>query len=82
MTGANLLTFASRDQSFEFHLQLSEVSKIALVVKETPAKTLRIIRLLNDQGASMSSLILADPSEEATAWYHNVVERRGSEIQL
>jgi len=81
-SGANLLTFASEDQSFEFHLQLSEVSKIALVEKETPAKTLRIIRLLNAEGESMSSLILADTSDEATKWYHGIVEKRGSEIQL
>lgn len=81
-SGANLLTLASEDQSFEFHLQLSEVSKIALVEKETPAKTLRIIRLLNAEGESMSSLILADTSDEATKWYHGIVEERGSEIQL
>ena len=80
--GANLLTFSSSDQSFEFHVQLSEVSKIVLVEKKTPAKTLRILRLLNPQGGSMTSLILADASDEATAWYHGLVEQRGSEIQL
>jgi len=82
LAGVNLLTLASKDQSFEYHLQLSQVSKIALVEKETPAKTMRIIRLLNAEGESMSSLILADSSEEATKWYHAFVEKRGSEIQL
>jgi hypothetical protein len=53
-----------------------------LVEKETPAKTLRIIRMLNAEGESMTSLILADPSEEALQWYHKLVETRGGVIQL
>lgn len=77
-----MLTMASTDQAFEFHVQLEQVSKIVLVEKETPAKTLRIIRLLNAVGNSMSSLILADTSDEATAWYHDLINKRGSEIQL
>ena len=81
-SGANMLTLASKDQAFEFHVQLTEVSKIVLVEKETPAKTLRIIRLLNSMGESMSSMILADTSDAAKKWYHGLVEKRGSEIQL
>lgn len=77
-----MLTLASKDASFEYHLQLSDVSKIVLVEKETPAKTLRIVRLLNAEGESMSSLILADSSDAATKWYHGLVEKRGNEIQL
>ena len=77
-----MLTVASEDQSFEYHVQLTDVSKIVLVEKETPAKTLRIVRLLNAEGESMSSLILADTTEAATKWYHSLVEKRGSEIQL
>lgn len=77
-----MLTLASDDQSFEYHLQLTDVSKIVLLEKETPAKMLRIIRLLNAEGDSMSSLILSDTCEEATKWYHGLVEKRGSEIQL
>lgn len=76
------MTLASEDQSFEFHIQLSDVSKIVLMEKETPAKTLRIIRLLNAEGESMTSLILADPSKEAMQWYHKLVETRGGVIQL
>jgi hypothetical protein len=77
-----MLTMASADQAFEFHVQLEQVSKVVLIEKETPAKTLRIIRLLNDLGESMSSLILADSSDEAITWYHDLVENRGNEIQL
>jgi hypothetical protein len=77
-----MLTMASADQTFEFHVHLEQVSKVVLIEKETPAKTLRIIRLLNDVGDSMSSLILADSSDEAIAWYHGLVEKRGNEIQL
>ena len=77
-----MLTLASPDQAFEFHVQLEQVSKVVLVEKETPAKTMRIIRLLNAVGESMSSLILADASDGARAWYHGLVETHGSEIQL
>jgi hypothetical protein len=77
-----MLTMASADQTFEFHVHLEQVSKVVLIEKETPAKTLRIIRLLNDVGDSMSSLILADSSDEAITWYHGLVEKRGNEIQL
>lgn len=41
-TGANLMTFASKDQSTEFHLQLSNVYKIVITENETPAKVLRM----------------------------------------
>lgn len=81
-SGANLMTLASEDHSFEYHLQLSEVSKIVLATKETPKKTMRIIRLLNANGESMSSLILAEDSEAATKWYESLKEKHGSEIQL
>jgi hypothetical protein len=81
-TGANLLTLANEDQTFEFHLQLSEVTKMVLMEKETPKKTLRIIRILNADGESMSSLILADESEAAVAWYGELIAKYGKEIQL
>jgi putative heme iron utilization protein len=82
-TGANLLTLANEDQSFEFHLQLSEVSKIVLLEKPTPSKTLRIVRILNAAGESMSSLILADESQEAVTWFEQgLIATFGTEIQL
>lgn len=81
-SGANLLTLASADQSFEYHLQLSQVSKMVLLRKETPSKVMRIIRILNDQGESMSSLILADESDAAVKWFTELGETYGTDIQL
>jgi hypothetical protein len=81
-TGANLVTFASPDQSFEFHLQLGQVSKITLTQKETPAKVLRIIRLLNDTGEPMCSLILREDSKDAIQWYEQMISNYGDHIQL
>ena len=81
-TGTNLLTLASEDQSFEFHLQLSQVSKMVLTTKETPKKTLQIVRLLNPEGVSMCSLILADQSEAAIDWYQKLQDDFGTEVQL
>lgn len=77
-----MMTLASSDQAFEFHVRLSDVSKISMLEKETPAKTLRVIRLLNSTGDSLSSLILADDSDAAHEWYHELVQSRGSEMQL
>ena len=76
----NVLTLASEDQSFEYHVELSEVSKIVFIERETPAKTLRVIRLLNEVGNPISSLILA--SDDDSDHYHELIEKFGSEIQL
>jgi hypothetical protein len=81
-TGTNMLTLANTDQTFEFHLQLAQVSKMVLLEKVTPAKTLRMVRILNADGESMSSLILADESEEAVTWYEGLIAKYGKEIQL
>jgi hypothetical protein len=81
--GTNLLTLASEDQSLEFHLQLSQVTKIVLTTKETsPDRTLQIVRLLNATGVSMCSFILADESEAAKEWYQALQTKHGNEIQL
>jgi hypothetical protein len=47
------------DQTFEFRLQLAQVSKDGCW-KSDPAKTLRMVQILNAAGDAMSSLILAD----------------------
>ena len=81
-SGANMVTFANEDQSFEFHVQLEQVRQIAFVEKETPKKTLRIVRLVNTDGATMTSLILVDTSDEAQQWFSDMIQRHGSVIQL
>lgn len=82
MKGANMLTVTSNDQTFEYHLQLSQASKIVFTERETPSKTFRIIRLLNAQGEALSSFILVDATETAIAWFRELIASRGSEIQL
>lgn len=81
-TGKNLMTLASEDKSFEFHVQLADVRQIELSEKETPMKTMRIVRFVGTEGLSMCSLILADPSEAATKWFHGLVEEYGETIAL
>lgn len=82
-TGKNLMTLASQDQSFEFHLQLADVSKIVLVQRETPKRTMRLLRFLQPEGESMCSLILADDSEAAQKWFDDeLIGKFGTEIQL
>ncbi|GKY92688.1 hypothetical protein MPSEU_000259400 [Mayamaea pseudoterrestris] len=81
-TGTNLLTLANEDQSFEFHLQLSQVSKMVLTSKETPKRVMQSVRLLNANGVSMCSLILADESDAAIDWYMKLQDSYGTEVQL
>ena len=47
-----------------------------------PMKTMRLIRVLGNEGQSMCSLILADPSEAAIEWFHGMHEKYGDAIEL
>jgi putative heme iron utilization protein len=81
-SGANLVTFASQDKSFELHLQTSAISKVAMVAKETPGRTMRILRLVNDQGQSICSLILSEDSETTAEWFRSMTDKYGHEWQV
>lgn len=87
-TGKNLLTLASADKSFEFHLHLADVTEVVLLEKETPMKTMRLIRVLGgggggkDEKTSICSLILADPSDAAIEWYQGLRAEYGETIDL
>ena len=83
-TGENLLTFASPDQSFEFHLKTSKVSKVALVEKDSPVtgKVMRVMRFVDDEGKMLCSLILTDDSEPAAEWYKSLMEKYGQELTV
>jgi hypothetical protein len=65
VSGANIVTFASSsDQSFEFHLMIGQIDKVAFIEKDSPinkGRTMRIIRFINDESGNKSicSLILA-----------------------
>lgn len=80
-TGASIVTFASEDQSFEFHLMPAQIASAVLVERQNPkGKTLRLLRLLNAEGGSICSLIVADDSEAAQSWYKDLSDRYGSDI--
>lgn len=81
-TGKALLTLASEDQSFEFHVSPSDTAKIVLTERDAGAKVLRVIRFLNSDGAPMCSFILGDGSLEAETWYEKLRSTYGEEIQL
>ena len=81
-TGKNLMTLASEDKSFEFHLQLADVAEIAVLEKETPMKTMRLIRVLGNEGQSMCSLILADQSDAAVEWFQGIGKKFGETIKV
>lgn len=85
-TGANLVTFASNDASFEFHLMVGQVNKVAMVEKESPVtgRMMRIIRFLNgdEPAKAICSLILAEDSDVAEKWYQNLHAKYGPEFQI
>mmetsp|Transcript_24480 Transcript_24480/g.52106 ORF Transcript_24480/g.52106 Transcript_24480/m.52106 type:complete len:196 (+) Transcript_24480:142-729(+) len=84
-SGAGIVTFASEDQSFEFHLVPAQIASVALVEKASPAKegrTMRLVRFLNEEGGSICSLILADDSEPAAEWYEGMAAKYGPEARF
>jgi hypothetical protein len=82
-TGENLVTFASEDASFEFHLKTAQVSKIVMVEKTGPTgRTMRVMRFINNVGTPICSLILSDDSESASEWYQSINSKYGNEMQL
>lgn len=81
-TGKALLTLASKDQSFEFHLSPSDTAKVVLTERDTGEQVMRVIRFLNSDGAPMCSLILGEDSPEAAKWYSELQNKYGEEMQL
>jgi putative heme iron utilization protein len=79
-----MVTLCNADQSFEYHVKLDQIRKIAFIEKEAPnkSKTLRIVRILNATGESITSLILVDTSDSARVWFNDLIQRHGSEMQL
>ena len=80
-TGEPLTTFASEDQSFEFHLMISQVSKIVMAEKQGE-NLMQIFRFLTAEGKPMCSLILADKSQGAQKWFASMIDKHGTDVQL
>jgi hypothetical protein len=79
-TGDKLMTFASFDASFEFHVKVDQVCMVTFVSTEKPdEKVMRASRFLNEKGTPICSLILADSSEKAINWFEGMVEKYGQE---
>jgi len=84
-TGERLVTLASDDRSFEFHLKVDKVGKVTFSEKDKPLenggkKTMRICRFLSEEGGPICSLILADSSEDAADWFRGLTIRYGYEV--
>lgn len=83
--GQHIVTFATEDQSFEFHVFPAQVASVTLVEKPSPHnkdKTMRIMRLLRTDGGSICSLILADDSQTASDWYGGMTEKYGTGLEF
>ena len=75
-TNERLLTFASEDASFEFHVKVEQIHKIAFVATEAR----HVARFLSESGTPICSLILGDKSSEAGEWFNGLVEKWGTEV--
>lgn len=71
------MTFASEDKSFEFHVKVDQVCKIAFVATKR-----RVARFLTENGTPICSLILMDSSDEAEGWFDGLVEKHGNEVLM
>ena len=81
-TGEKLVTLASEDKSFEFHLKPDQVSKIGFVERAKPVENgveevLRICRLVNNEGASICSLIMTESSPDTANWFKEMISKYG-----
>eukprot|EP00527_Entomoneis_sp_CCMP2396_P000211 CAMPEP_0198139264 /NCGR_PEP_ID=MMETSP1443-20131203/2606_1 /TAXON_ID=186043 /ORGANISM="Entomoneis sp., Strain CCMP2396" /LENGTH=136 /DNA_ID=CAMNT_0043801347 /DNA_START=292 /DNA_END=702 /DNA_ORIENTATION=- len=80
-SGKTLLTMASDDQTFEFHVTLAQVAKVAVVERKSPdgAKTLRVMRVLTAKDESVCSLILGEEesNDEAAAFFQELMDEYG-----
>ena len=75
-TNERLLTFASEDASFEFHVKVEQIHKIVFVATEER----NVARFLSESGTSICSLILGGKSSEAGEWFTGLVEKWGAEV--
>ena len=75
-SGERLLTFASEDQSFEFHVKVEQICKICFVATSER----RVARFLSESGTPICSLILGDSSAEAGEWFDGLIEKFGNEL--
>ena len=83
-TGERLVTLASDDRSFEFHLKPDAVATVVFAEVSKPdsgGKTLRIVRMLREDDGPICSLILADGGDEAVSWYKDMTIRYGYEVR-
>ena len=71
-----LLTFASEDQSFEFHVKVEQICKICFVATSER----RVARFLSESGTPICSLILGDSSAETGEWFDGLIEKFGNEL--
>lgn len=75
-TNERLLTFASEDASFEFHVKVEQIYKIVFVATEERS----VARFLSETGTPICSLILGDKSSEAGEWFNGLIEKWGTEV--
>ena len=92
-TGDRIITLASEDKSFEFHVKVDQVSKVTFSEVEKPVpptsedqppttKTMRIIRFVNTEGGPMCSLILQESDEAAIEWFTGMMDQYGPMLEL
>jgi len=88
-TGENIVTFASHDKSFEFHLKVDQISKVSFhKVQRQEGNVMQICRMIDQAGSPAASLILQDVNENNTnagqpgLWFDEMIQRYGETVEL
>ena len=88
-TGENIVTLATHDKSFEFHLKVDQISKVSFhKVQRQEGNVMRICRMIDQAGSPAASLILQDANENNTKdggpelWFDEIIQRYGETVEL
>jgi hypothetical protein len=86
-TGEQIVTFASPDKSFEFHLKVDQISKVSFhkVQRGEEGKVMRICRMMDRTGSLATSLILQavnDDDHLPVLWFDGMIQRYGETVEL
>ena len=78
-SGKVLLTMATADQDFEFHVTLSYISKLELAEKVKPdGSTLRVMRFLTQTDSVICALLLSEQTDDAAEFFASLLETYGA----
>lgn len=85
-TGEPIITIASTDKSFEFHLKANQISRVTFnkMQRGEIGKVMRVCRFIDRDGSPSASLILQPDKgdDQPILWFDEMIKRYGEEVLL